>query len=361
VDQGRDKKKPLSASYRDTFRRHRKLFCMPVILGAVVAGIFQFALGQSYKSTASLWIDTTPPAQSSLASNSGPMTEPPASAEQGILSELLATDSFASAVVQNSLLGKSLGSANSIKDAPALLGTGQIVPTVTGNQVLQISYSASSPAMAKSVLAAVVAQLRDYTHRLTIQHNEAAVAYDSQQVKAAETAVATARNNVNAYTAGHPGVSQGDPEYGALVAAANNAAARLAQANTALAQVAGTGNAGWSVQVLDPPTTAGSAALSKKKIVEVLLGGAFGGLLVSFLAVVALTPAKKEVWEDELPLGGDSVPDVPPADPFRGGSPKVPTAPAQSTSAATAVRQPLLSLGDRRFQFRTPTAPTEEQ
>ena len=57
---------------------------------------------------------------------------------------------------------------------------------------------------------------------------------------------------------------------------------------------------------------------------EVILGGAIGGLLVSFLAVVALTPAKKEVWEDELPIGNQLGPDVPPADPFPAGVPGVP-------------------------------------
>ena len=137
---------------------------------------------------------------------------------------------------------------------------------------------------------------------------------------------------------------------------------QLAQANTALSQVAGTGNAdSWSIQVIDTPSQASTTTPRKSKIAEVILGGALGGLLVSFLAVVALTPAKKEVCEDELPIGRPFAPDVPPADPFRAGSPRVPTAPARSTLAPTAVGQPRLSVGDRRFQFRSPSAPTEEQ
>jgi hypothetical protein len=288
------------------------------------------------------------------------LAEPPAAAEQAILSELLTTGSFVSSVAEHSLLGKSVGSADSNrKNAATLLG--QIVPTVAGNQVLQISDAASSPTMAKSVLAAVISQLRNYTDRLTTQHDQAAAAYDSGQVKAAETALATARSNLSAYQAQHAGVSQTDPTYGALLAAENNAGTQLAQANTALSQATGAGANAWSIQVIDPPTITGSVAMGKKKIAEVILGGALGGVLVSFLAVVALTPAKKEAWEDELPMGGPFVPEVPPADPFRAGPRGVPTAFAQSAPLATAAGQPRLTLGDRRFQFRIPPAPTEEQ
>jgi hypothetical protein len=114
---------------------------------------------------------------------------------------------------------------------------------------------------------------------------------------------------------------------------------------------------------------------------EVILGGGLGGVLVSFLAVVLLTPAKKEAWEDELPIGGPFAPDVPRAHPLRAASPAVPTAPAQSTPPAPiGGGQPRLSLADRgfalelkgtrgdvavegdgRFQLRTPSAHAEEQ
>jgi hypothetical protein len=93
---------------------------------------------------------------------------------------------------------------------------------------------------------------------------------------------------------------------------------------------------------------------------EVIVGGALGGLLVSFLAVVALTPAKKELWEDELPIGGPLFPDVP-SDPFGAASPGVPTATEDSALASTWSGQPRLSLGERRFQFRTRSAHNEEQ
>src|ERR1700733_15185778 len=183
MNQGLDNSRPVSPSYRGTFRRHRKLFCIPPILGALVAGFFLFGVSQSYKSTASLWIDAAPPVASTIGANTGaPLAEPPSVAVQGILSELLMTRAFSSSVAETSLLGKSLGNSAAIQaHAEGQLGTGQIVQNVPGNEILDISYSSSSPAMAESVLRAVVTQLRNYTDRFTAQHNQAALAGDQGQ------------------------------------------------------------------------------------------------------------------------------------------------------------------------------------
>jgi len=343
MDQHLDKSKP-PPTYSETFRRHRKLFCAPIILGALVAAVFLLGKGQAYTATASLWVDTAPPAPSSIGADSGPLIAPPAAAEQAILSELLMTRSFANSVVKRSLLGKSGGTGDAIRQNAKALG--HVIQWTPGGQVLQISYSASSPAIAKSVVGAVIAQLRTYTDSVSVRHGQAAVAYDKEQVKAAGTALATARSNVTAYQAQHPGVTATDPNYLSLVATKNDAVTQLNKASAALSQATGASNAAaWSVQVIDPPNQVSTAPLRKSKIAELMLGGALAGLLVSFMAVVALTPVKKEVWEDELPIGGPFVPDVPPADPFPPRSPGVPAA----------------LIGERHLQVRTTSAPTEEQ
>ena len=53
-------------SYRETFRRHRKLLCTPMVLGALAAALFLFGMGRTYTSTASLWVDTAAPLPSSI-------------------------------------------------------------------------------------------------------------------------------------------------------------------------------------------------------------------------------------------------------------------------------------------------------
>jgi len=361
MNQDLDKTKPPSTSYRETFSRHRKLLCLPVILGALAAAFFLFGTGKTYKSTASLWVDTAPPSPSSVGADATTsLAEPPSAAEQAILGELLTTRSFAAAVARDVSPGRSSGSAGETgQTASKLVGAGQVSSTTPGGQVLQISYSASSPAMAESVLGAIVTELRTYTNRLASQHAQATVAYDRAQAKVAETALATARGTANAYQAQHPQANLADPNYAALVAAENNAATQLSQANTALSQ-AGTGQ-GWSVQVTDQPGPATTTALRKSKIAEVIFAGMLGGLLVSFLAVVALTPAKKEAWEDELPIGGPLVSGVPPARPFHAPSPAVPTEPMQSPPAPTGTGELRVLLGERRVQFRTSAAPNEHQ
>ena len=239
MEQAPDKSKsPPSTSYRETYRRHRKLFFVPVILGALVAGFIAFTSGGNYKSTASLWVDTAPPLASSVgASLDPPLSQPPAASEQGILTELLTTQAFASSVAKSSLLGKSLGSDASIqKNAPAYVEDKQVGSLVTGAQVLKITYTGSSAAMAQSVLGGIVEQLRVYNDGLSAHHDQAAVTYDKEQVNAAETALATARSNVNAYMAQHPNAGQSDPNLQSLTTAETNASTQLGQANTALAQ-----------------------------------------------------------------------------------------------------------------------------
>jgi uncharacterized protein involved in exopolysaccharide biosynthesis len=352
MDQGAlDTSKPLSTSYRETFRRHRKLLCLPIVLGALAAASFLFTMGKTYKSTATLWVDTTATAPSSIGDGSGssPLAQPPAAAEQSLLTELLTTRAFTAAVAQNSLLGKTLGDAGAIREgAVALLGSGQVTTAVPGGQVLQVSYSASSPAMAKSVLGAVIDQLHTYTGRLSSERDQAAIAYQREQVSLAQVALATARRDVTAYREQHPGVSPTDPRYVSVVAAQNHAVKQLAAANAALSQATGTGNAGsWSVRVIDPPGQPSTTPLRKSKMMQVILGGVLAGLLVSFLAVVALTPSRKEEWEDELPVGRPLVPDVARADPLG------------------PVMDSWLSFGEEEQEqeqrrVRTPSAPSEE-
>ena len=279
---------------------------MPVILGALAGAVFAFSSAASYKSTASLWVDTAPPLASSVgAGPSVPLITPPAASEQGILNELLTTQAFAVSVAKNSSLGKVLGSSDSISvNAPAELEGGQVTSTVAGSQLLKISYSGPSPGVAQSVVKAIISQLREYNSGLTGQHNQQSVSYEAEQVKLDQAAVASARSNVNAYLSQHPGATQADPSLAALTAAENTAVAQLGQANSTLSQAAGTHNVGgWSMEVVDSASHGIATSQGKKQMVVVILGGAFGGLVLSFLVIVALTPAKREAWEDELPLG----------------------------------------------------------
>jgi uncharacterized protein involved in exopolysaccharide biosynthesis len=327
------------------------LFRVPIVLGAAIAALFLFTSSASYKSTASLWVDTAAPVASSIGADGTPtQTDPPATSEQGILTELLTTDSFADAVARSSVLSTELGSPAAIrKGAPKLLQHGQVVATPAGGQILNVSYTGSSPTLAASVLGGILTQLRNYNNSLSAQHSAAAVAYDRQQVTLDEKALATANSNLKTYAAQHPNASKSDPTFLALSSAQNTAVTQLGQANTTLNQVTGAQNAGgWTIRVLDAPGPAASLAPGKKKLVGVILGGALAGALVSFLAIVAMTPAKKEEWEDELPLGRPSDPDD---GPFPDSPDGEQFADAPSVPAWPGHERSLVATAGRRFVF----------
>lgn len=361
VKRATDETRPPSTSYRETYRRHRLLFRAPVVLGAAVAALILFTSSASYKSTASLWVDTAAPVASSIGADGTPtLSEPPASSEQGILTELLTTDSFAAAVAKDSLLGKQLGSPAAIRQgASKLIEHGQVVAAPAGGQILNVSYTGPSRALSESVLGGILTQLRNYNDSLAAQHSAAAIAYDRAQVALDEKALATANSNLKAYSARHSNASKSDPTYLSLASAQNTAITELGQANTTLNQVTGSSNAGgWTIRVLDAPSPATSLAPSKKKILGVILGGALAGALASFLAVVAMTPAKKEQeWEDELPLGhpsgldrpADS--DRPTAEPFPSGSAGDPFPDGPSMPSWRGHDRPLVATAGRRFVF----------
>jgi uncharacterized protein involved in exopolysaccharide biosynthesis len=360
VKRATDDTRPPSTSYRETYRRHRMLFRIPVLLGAAVAALILFTTSATYKSTASLWVDTAAPVASSIGADGTPtLSEPPASSEQGILTELLTTGSFADAVARSSVLGRELGSPGAIREgASKLLEHGQVVAAPAGGQILNVSYTGSSREIAESVLGGILTQLRNYNNSLSAQHSAAAIAYDRAQVALDEKALATANATLNTYAARHPDASKSDPNYLSLSSAQNTAVTQLGQANTTLNQVTGSSNSGgWTIRVLDAPSPASSLAPSKKKTVGVILGGALAGMLASFLAVVAMTPAKKEDWEDELPLGrpsergGSDEADEASAEPFPVGSTDAPFPDASSTPNWRGHDRPLVATAGRRFVF----------
>lgn len=294
-----------SVSYKRTFRRHRKLLSVPMVLGVLVAAYFIFASSPSYLASASLWVDTAPPNASSVGASTLQLTVTPATSEQSVLTELLSTQSFAVAVARGSQLGKYIqesGVTPFARAAMDALENKQVTASVAGPQVLQISYKGPTPEVATTTVNAIVRQLQQASSGLSSQHDQAAVSYYQAQVQQATRALDTARNQVAAYLVNHPrSTSQSDPNLSALMAAETGASNQLTQATTSLNQAsASRAGGGWMVQLIDAPKNALSQVMRKKKMLEILLGGLFGGALVSLLGTIALTPAREERWEDEL-------------------------------------------------------------
>jgi uncharacterized protein involved in exopolysaccharide biosynthesis len=309
-----------SSSYRETFRQHRKLLILPVILTVFIAAWFVFGAQKSYQSSVSLWVDNPAPSDSSLG-NLNPAETAPSQQEQQVVQELLATPSFAIAVGHHSSLAsylasnpgggmsptallKKLSGPGSLDDQiVAALGPKAVSTTTPGPQVLQISFNGPTPAVAQSALNALVTELQRDSSQFSQQHNEQALSYYKAQVQSAEQSLNSTRAEANQYLEQHPNASTSDPNLTALTAAEGAASTQLTQANSNLSAAAsavkGIGN-GSDVQVIDPATMPTSPLSGKKKQIEELLAGLFAGLLLSFLGTIALTRGKSDPWEDEL-------------------------------------------------------------
>jgi hypothetical protein len=282
-----------------------------MVVSVLVAALIVLASAKSYKSFTDLWVDSAAPAPSSLGASALSLGAgvSPATQEQGVLNELLATRSFVLAVGHGSALGSSLpgnhsgssltSSGRSPVDAKIISAVSKNVTSlVEGPQVLQITFSGPTPAVARSALDALVRQLQSDSAGFIAQHNQSALSYYRSQLATANQALTTARNQVTAYLGQHPGATAGgDPNLGVLTGAEAAASTQLLQANTALNQAAG---GGWNVQVIDPPAN-GLLATSRNKQLLAIFGGLLAGAMISFLGTIALTPGRREYWEDELP------------------------------------------------------------
>ena len=311
-------------SYRQTFRQHRILFSLPIVLAVIVSAWAVLGSPKSYDSTTSLWVDTSAPADSSLG-NVDPALTPPAQQEQTVVTELMATRSFVLSVGHKSLLGSYLathstsgfgpsallsGGGGSLDDRIIAALGGKVMSTVAGPQILQLTYSGPTPAVAASTLGTVVQQLQADSARFVKVHGDSALTYYKAQVQTGSQAVAAARTELSSYLAQHRGAGLGDPTVNALTSAQSAANSQLNQAtqnyNDAVSSLHG-GSGGSTVSVVDPASTPIGPSSGKKKELMGLLGGLFAGALISLLGVVAMTKRKPtEPWEDEEPAAASS-------------------------------------------------------
>ena len=324
--------------YLETFRQHRALVILPVVLSAVVAGWFAFGAPPSYRSTASLWVDNAPSTGTSLQpgiASTDTSLAGPSSVEQTVLGEMLYTPSFDLAVGEASSLPRFLASgegddgfspsallsraSGSISEQiESSVGYG-VTSSTPGPQVLRLSYTGPSPATAQSVLGSLIHQMQSPTSQFGEDFGKAAASVYQGNLLAATTAAATARVQVAAYSHAHRSATvQNDPIYGALVKAAGLATAQLAAASSGYAP--GSQEEGL-VRVIDPPSLPAGPVLGTAQSVLGVIGGIFAGLLVSALAVIAMTPGGTDRWDADVPIVGRRV---------------VPVLPVQRASAAAA-------------------------
>jgi uncharacterized protein involved in exopolysaccharide biosynthesis len=308
-------------AYRATFRRHRALLVLPVAIAVVFALWSAFGAPPQYDSHATLWVDTAPPAASSVDGTTQAVT-PPADQEQQVLAELLRTRQFRLTVARagplsgwlarndtegwspTALLSTLRGSRSPDDRMLEALDERHVAFAIEGPQLLSVSYSGPTPALSTATLHALINAFRDARARLNATRGQGTVAYYRAQRSAASTAVDDATANLRRYIEAHPGVRTSDPTVTALRRAREAARTQLfrvtAGLNQAVAGVAGDdasadeGGGARELTLLDAPSPGVSPAGARQKAMA-LLAGLFAGGLVSLLGLIALTPTRPEL------------------------------------------------------------------
>lgn len=316
--------------YRQTFRRHPIWFSLPIIISIVFAAWFAFGSARVYRSTASVWIDNGPAQGSSLANLSvqsaeaseGLLSGPngPAGIEQLTLSEQLATPSFDLAVGEDSLLPRYLASGAREGFTPTvLLKHGAVsIPyeiteaigaeaktSTTGPEVLRLSYTGPTPAVAQSVVQSLISHMRSNSTIYGNDFAETEAMFLKDAATTASQAAVNAATTAASYKTQHPAATvQDDPIYAALRAAAKTTDSALTAATAAVNSV-NQGSTGMNavIRVIDPPSLPSGPTVSASQTSLSLLDGLIAGLLISLVAVVLSTPPTRR-WDGELSTAG---------------------------------------------------------
>ncbi len=290
----------MNERYIETYRRHRVLFFLPLLIGMLVALWVNLGSPALYRSSAGIWSDTAGGSSNDLTG-----APPPAAEEQTMLNELLRTQYFQKAVANagplaaylkqhpsegwgpGALVKKARGGETLDERIASALSPKRVTSLVLGPHVLRISYDGPTPQISYLTLRGLITQ---YEKQRDALRADALNAY-SDSVTSASNALGDARAKVSAYISEHPGASRSDPQIRALVHAEQNALRQLSGATESLNQAANTslGSTGTTLRVVDRPDVPTAAYGQHKRLAFGIFAGLFVGALVSLIAIFALT------------------------------------------------------------------------
>jgi uncharacterized protein involved in exopolysaccharide biosynthesis len=290
----------MNQRYLDTYRQHRLLFILPLVIGVVFALWINLGAPKLYRSSTSLWSDTAGGSANDLTG-----APPPAAQEQTMLNELLRTQYFTKAVARKSpleaylkshtsqgwgpsaLLGKLRGAPTIDDRIASSLSVKRVTSLVLGPHVLQISYDGPTPMISYQTLKELV---RVFEQQRNALRADAVTAY-KDAVSSASKSLQDARSGIALYVRDHPGVSSSDPQMQALIHSERNAIDQLSGATQALNQAANStlSDSQTTLRVVDQPEVPTAPYSRHKKFAFAIIAGLFVGALVSFLAIFAMT------------------------------------------------------------------------
>jgi uncharacterized protein involved in exopolysaccharide biosynthesis len=284
--------------YLATFSRHKIGLVLPVVLALAISSWYAMGRPHKYESYMSVWFDTPVPGASSLVDPQNNNLTPSAQGQQ-TLQELLGTKQFLIDVGQSGRLGTyfhSQGPASGVDGEIVAALTNKFSLTVVGPQVLRVAMTSTNPEYMQGSLSGVATAYVDQVTGTLQARDQASVAYDQTQVKGSYTAAQQANEAVYAFQRSHPGqTATNNVELSQLTQSAfqaqetyNTNLTTLEQAQISLQNVA----APTAFHVVDAPS-APVRLSSKKHMIFTIVAGLAAGLVVSILALSALTSLDK--------------------------------------------------------------------
>jgi hypothetical protein len=313
--------------YRDTFRRHRLLFALPPLVALLIAFWVVAGTPKQYEASTALWFDNPPGQASSITQGTDltGQTTPPAAQAQVVLNELLTTRHFRMQIGDSgpmesylahndpqgfgpkALLAALRGSGSLDDRVVAALGPAAVTTKVVGPQVLAVTLRSTSATVAAGSLRALTKEFDAERGVAEKAQGTASLAYYREASAAAQVALATAQTRVKRYAAAHPGAtpcattkaassSTCDLDLKTLSDAQKAASATAVtaggQLNQALIGLSTLPSSTSKILVLDAPRVPTAPISGPKKSLIAAIAGLFAGLLVSLLAIIAITGAE---------------------------------------------------------------------
>ncbi len=299
--------------YLATFFRAKYLYVMALLIMVTGAAIGTYYLSRSqYESTAQIWIDM--PALNNVIERqvvSYGLIKTPAQEQADKLYQLLQTDSFVIALLQNTSLASQLNGVREHEERIVGEVRQRLVVGVLGANTLKIGYSGSDPLLCQQIVDAAIVQFRHWSLQTQVEQASVELQFYQQQLKIFDEQINDLVRRSETLQRENPASlnSVSAPQYlefmrlqRELEAARElHAATRLKIEQTSLVNSLSSTNKQGQFQVLDKPTVPQRPSFRLMKLVAYFGAGVGASLFLVLCAVIVAT------WQDATPRTIDDV------------------------------------------------------
>jgi capsular polysaccharide biosynthesis protein len=282
----------------ESYFRHRWLYLLPIVLMTAVAAVYPNTVQLDYVAHGNMYIqkETLLSSLSALPSE-GFSWVTPAQATTGEMSELLKTDAFIRAIVQQTDLALDFSDDAPMGDKFVSRIRASIWAYPLGNNLVTISASNKNPRIAHQLASAMITTYIQWKINLGLEGSSAAQTFFVSLVDDYKAELEPARQELTDYLTNHPEPLRGErpaaevAEIFRLQALVNQGLERVRQAeskeeNARLAMVQTESDVRQTYFMVDEPVLPTEPERSLRSIVMVMAACVAAGMMLALFAVV---------------------------------------------------------------------------